>query len=108
MPSLPTLITLIISFGGMLFIMVKKWSALQAIEVLPSSGQQRPFKQRIKDKMTGLGPMKNSNSEKILKRLLIKTKILFMKGERRADFYLRRVSRSQKFEDDYWEKIDKT
>ena len=37
----------------------------------------------------------------------IKAKILFTKGERKADHYLRRVSHSEKFKDDYWGKMNK-
>ena len=107
MPNLPALIILTISFGGMLFMIVRKWPELRAIEILPPGVEQKPFKQRLRERITGLGPIRNFSTEKFLKRLLVKTKILFMKGERRADHYLRRVSHSQKFKDDYWGEIDK-
>jgi hypothetical protein len=61
----------------------------------------------MRDRIAGLGQNKNIVTEKFLRKLLVKTKILFMKGERRADHYLRRVSHSEKFKDDYWSKMDR-
>jgi len=108
MSNLPALIILVISFGGMIFMIVRKWPELLAIEVL-SQGviEKKSFKQRMREGITGMKPMGDFSTEKFLKKLLMKTKILFMKGERRADGYLRRVSHSEKFKDDYWEKINK-
>jgi hypothetical protein len=108
MPSLSALVILVISFGGMLFMIVRKWPELRAIEILPSSAEQKSFKERARERMAGLNPIGNLNTERFLKKMLVKTKILFMKGERRADHYLRRVSHSEKFKDDYWGKMNKS
>ena len=109
MPNLPALIILVISFGGMVFMLVRKWPELLAIEILPRSAvEKKPLKQRIRENIMGLKPIRDFSTEKFLKKFLVKTKILFMKGERRADHYLRRVSHSEKFKDDYWEKINKS
>lgn len=107
MPSLSALIIFVISSGGMLFIIIRKWPELRAIEILSLNTEQKPFKERARERMAGLNPIGNLHTEKLLKKVLVKTKILFMKGERRADHYLRRVSHSEKFKDDYWGKINK-
>jgi len=43
--------------------------------------------------------------DKMLKKILMKTKIIFLKGENTIDFWLERVSSSKKFKDEYWSKI---
>ncbi len=101
------LIILVISFGGMLFIVIKRWPELRAIKILSSSVHQKSLNQRVKEKVKGLAPVGSLGVEKLIKKSLIKTKIIFMKGERGVDRCLRRVSYSQKFKDDYWEKMNK-
>jgi len=108
MPNLPALVILVISFGGMLFMVVRKWPELRAIEILPASAEQKSLKERARERMEGLNPISSPHTEKFLKKALVKAKILFMKGERRADHYLRRVSHSEKFKDDYWGKMNKS
>jgi hypothetical protein len=108
MPDLLSLVILVISFGGMLFMIVRKWPELQAIEILPSSAEAKSFKEKTRERMAGLNPVGNLHTEKLLKKILVKTKILFMKGERKADHYLHRVSHSEKFKDDYWGKMNKS
>ncbi len=107
MPNLPNLIILVISFGGMLFIIVRRWPELRAIEILPFDQPRKTLKERIRQQAARSSLTKNFSTEKFLKKILVKTKILFMKGERQADHYLRRVSHSEKFKDDYWDKMDK-
>jgi len=108
MPSLSVLIIFIISSGGMLFMIIRKWPELRAIEILSLNTEQKSFKERARERMAGLNSISNLHTEKLLKKVLVKAKILFMKGERRADHYLRRVSHSEKFKDDYWGKMNKS
>ena len=108
MPDLIVLIILVISFGGMFFIIVSKWPKLRTAEIIVrGAATHEPLRERLRKKMAGLGPANGFSLEKLLKKALIKTKILFLKGERKADHYLRKVSHSQKFKEDYWENIDK-
>ncbi|MEA3453032.1 MAG: hypothetical protein U9Q96_01690 [Patescibacteria group bacterium] len=107
MPNLPALVTLVISFGGILLFIARKWPELQAMEILPLSIDRKPFKKRAKERMSGLNPAANLHTEKFLKNVLLKAKVLFKKGEKRADHYLRRVSHSEKFKDDYWGRMKK-
>jgi hypothetical protein len=108
MSNLPALIISLISFGAMFFMIAKKWPELRAIEILPHNPLEKSMQGRMRDRIAGLGQNKNIVTEKFLRKLLVKTKILFMKGERRADHYLHRVSHSEKFKDDYWGKMNKS
>ncbi|MBU3918520.1 hypothetical protein KKC63_01240 [Patescibacteria group bacterium] len=102
------LIIFVLSFLGMLFIVFKKWPELKAVSILGQSDiVERPFAERTMERMKNLRPIKNFSSEKILKKFFIRLKILLSKGEKRVDKYLHKVSHSQKFEDNYWEKVRK-
>ena len=107
MLNLPVLVILVVSSGGILFFIAKKWPELQAIEILPLSVNRKSFKKRARERMSGLNSVGNLHTEKFLKNVLIKAKVLFKKGEKQADHYLRRVSHSEKFKDDYWGKMKK-
>jgi hypothetical protein len=106
--NLIVLIIFIISFCGVVFIIVRKWPKLRTAGIMVSgAATHEPLKERLRKKMAGLGPASGFSAEKIAKKALIKAKILFLKGERKADHYLRKVSHSQKFKEDYWKDIDK-
>ncbi|MBU3964140.1 hypothetical protein KJ562_00140 [Patescibacteria group bacterium] len=108
MLNLAALIILVISFGGMFFIIIRKWPKLRTAEIMVSgAATHEPLRERFRKKMAGLGSTNGFSTEKLMKKALIKTKILFLKGERRADHYLRKVSHSQKFKEDYWGEMDK-
>jgi len=108
MLSLIFLIIFALSFLGMIFIVFKKWPELKAVNILNERDViRRPFAERAKERLTSLRPMKDFSSEKILKNFFIRLKILLSKGEKRVDKYLHKVSHSQKFEDNYWEKVRK-
>jgi len=108
MLSLIFLIIFVLSFLGMIFIVFKKWPELKAVSVLSGRDAiQRPFAERAKERLINLRPIKDFSSEKILKKFFIRLKILLSRGEKRVDKYLHKVSHSQKFEDNYWEKVRK-
>ncbi len=108
MLNLAALIILVISFSGMFFIIIRKWPKLKTAEIIVSgAATHEPLRERLRKKMAGIGQTNSFSTEKLMKKALIKTKILFLKGERTADHYLRKVSHSQKFKDDYWGEIGK-
>ena len=83
MPDLIALIILVISFGGMFFIIVSKWPKLRTAEIIVrGAATHEPLRERLRKKMAGLGPANGFSLEKLLKKALIKTKILFLKGEK--------------------------
>jgi hypothetical protein len=108
MADLSALIILVLSFGGMVFLIAKRTPQLRALELLPQEDVERkPLKQRIRERVAGLGASKSVTTEKLLRKLLMRTKILLLKGERRTDQYLRRVSHSKRFKEDYWRDINR-
>jgi len=108
MPNLPALSILIFSFLGMVFMIVRKWPELQALKLMSQEAAvEKSLRERLQDKMAGIDSVRKFSTEKVLKRILMRTKILLLKGERRTDQYLRKISHSKKFKEDYWEEIDK-
>ena len=101
MLSLVFLIIFIISLGVLSFFVYKKWPQLKAVNV---AADNRPLVEKAKDKIKNLKPSEGFSSEVFLKKFFVKVKILLLKGEKKVDKYLHRVSHSQKFEDDYWQK----
>jgi hypothetical protein len=50
---------------------------------------------------------KKINIENVLKKLLLRIKIFLLRCENKIDSWLKRVSHSKRFNEDYWEKIKK-
>jgi hypothetical protein len=107
MLTLASLIILALSFLGMLFIIIRKWSELKILSIAEADYVSKPFSTRAKEKIRNLNPANGFSSEKFLKKFFIKLKILLLKGERKIDQYLHRVSHSEKFGEDYWDKVKK-
>lgn len=103
------LIFLLIGVSGMSFIILKKKhklgkgegeiSELQTQRILPDL--------QLKRKINQIPYLKDIKVENWLKKFLLKTKIFFLKCENRIDVWLNRVSYSKKFNDDYWDKVQK-
>ena len=47
------------------------------------------------------------NIDKLLRKMLMRAKIVFLKGENKIDIWLERISSSKKFNEDYWKKVRK-
>ena len=62
------------------------------------------LKLREKYKIPQTTPLQFNN---ILKKFLIRLKIFLLKCENKIDAWLRQVSHSKKFNDDYWERFRK-
>ncbi|MCD5396312.1 MAG: hypothetical protein LR000_01435 [Candidatus Pacebacteria bacterium] len=90
------LILLGISIIGMAFVLPKT-----------EKEEKRPKKQKIQlrekfDKISLKAPLQFENS---LKKFLIRLKIFFLRCENKIDAWLKQISHSKKFNEDYWEKI---
>ncbi len=91
----------------MIFMVSRHWSELKTVSLASSDLPVRPFSIRAKETIKTLNPVAGFSSEKFLKKFFITLKIWLLKGERKVDQYLHRVSHSQKFEEDYWDKVKK-
>lgn len=86
------------------------WQKLPELKTLEVAAQERgaDFPElQIKERIRQWKPIKNFDSEKILRKIFLKIKILLLKAERKTDQCLHRVSHSQRFEEDYWDKFRK-
>jgi hypothetical protein len=97
---LAAFVALIIGLLGMAGVVFWKAYSLKLLEKAPL-----PFLRQSKkgSPKTFFG----LDSEKVLRRLLLRTKILFLRGENKIDSWMRRVASSKKFSEDYWREIKK-
>lgn len=103
------LILLLISVSGMGFIIVRKGRRPDKTEGKLEEGSSEwilPDLQ-LKKRLSQVPYLKNLKAENWLKKILLKTKIFFLKCENMIDVWLNRVSYSKKFNDDYWDKLTK-
>lgn len=87
----------------MVFMISRHWSELKTVSAASIDLPTRPFSERIKS----LNPAAGFSSEKFLKKFFMRLKIILLRSERKVDGYLHKVSHSQKFEEDYWDKVKK-
>ena len=101
------ILLLFVSFFGMCLLIWKKLPELEAAGI--ENIQRKKIFPHIcfKEKIKQWKPFKNFDSEKALRKMFLKIKILLLKAERKIDQCLHRVSYSQKFEKDYWDKLKK-
>ncbi len=102
-----TLIVFLLSAVGILIIVLRKLPELRAIDVFIEKEKEKSLKESIEKGLERLNPIKNFNSEKILKKFFLRLKTILSKSEKRIDKYLHRISHSEKFQDNYWKKIKK-
>lgn len=107
MLTLLLFILLIIGFSGMALMVWQKMPELKALELPEKQSAPKASRLRAKDRFKEWRPAKSFNTEKALRKIFIKAKIVLLKAERKIDQCLHRVSHSQKFEENYWEKIKK-
>ena len=96
------LASLIIGLLGIFIIILSK-----VIVVKLLGAQENVSITALLGKSKKLFPYQQLSSEKVLKKLLMRIKIIFLKGENTIDAWLDKVSSSKKFSDDYWKKIKK-
>jgi len=108
MTNLIALITLLISFLGIVIIVFCK------IPILVSLPNQRPKDLRILEKsfikIAGNGFVKSISPEILLHRILSKLRALTIKTEGKTSYWLqnlrqRSIEKKKSFQDDYWKKI---
>lgn len=58
----------------------------------------------LKERVKSLKP--KIDTDKLVKKSLFRTREVLRKGEKWADKSLKKVTHSQKFKDDYWDKVD--
>jgi hypothetical protein len=105
------IILFLIGLLGMSFIVIRAIPRLESLEKKPlevgfglKKGLPKiDFSRKIKE----LPYLKDLKIENVIKKMLLKIKIFFLKCENRIDIWLKRVSYSKKFNDDYWDKIKK-
>ena len=97
MINISSLIIFVLSLAGLLFFILKNVSKMKAI---PLENNPKLLKDRIKS----LKP--NIDTDKLVKKTLFKTREALRKGEKWADKSLKKVTHSQKFKEDYWDKVD--
>jgi len=97
MINIPSLIIFLLSLAGLLFFIIKKTPEMKAIPVEKTN-------LNLKNKIKSLKP--KISTDKLVKKSLFKTREMLRKGERWADKSLKKVTHSQKFKEDYWDKVD--
>ena len=105
MIQLIALIFLLISILGMSFLFYRKKRKIKDLGEI-SSERILPELQ-IKERINQIPYIKDMDVKHWLKKFLLKIKIFFLKCENKVDHWLNRVSHSKKFDDDYWDKIQK-
>lgn len=93
------LILLGISLSGMVFVLIR---GKEKVEEKERSKQRESLKLKELTKFVKIPPF---HFEKFLRKFLIRLKIVLLRWENKIDSWLRQVSHSKKFQDDYWEKF---
>lgn len=70
------------------------------MKAIPVESNDKSWKEKIKT----LKP--NVDTDKLVKKTLFKTREVLRKGEKWADKSLKKVTHSQKFKENYWDKVD--
>ncbi len=99
-------IFLLTGIGGIIFLIIKKKDLLfrENFTPLRKKRKKRKRKGNLQEVRKSL-PSLSKIEANAVKKLLMKTKIFFIKCENGIDRWLQRVSQSKKFEEGYWEKI---
>lgn len=96
-------IFLLIGLGGIVFLIFQKREILAQENFTPVT--RKKHKLVFFNKIKKIKPYSSIGGTNIIKKILIKTKIFFIKCENGIDGWLQKISQSRKFDEDYWDKI---
>jgi hypothetical protein len=112
MGELIVTIILIISLGGLLVIIFRKIPVLVELPKTTESPVLADLRQRLKEKIKNLLPLKSFSSEVFIQKILSRTRVLTLRIENKIANYLQKLrEKAQKKNfgnDNYWQELKKS